>query len=66
MQVYTQDDELIERWQWNDPALRNLSDVVMSLLEGQSGRVLDLAAGGWWRNLPDAALASMVLMSKSG
>jgi predicted TPR repeat methyltransferase len=45
MQVYTQDDELIERWQWNDPALRNLSDVVMSLLEGQSGRVLDLGCG---------------------
>ncbi len=45
MQVYTQEDELIERWQWNDPALRNLSNVVISLLEGQSGRVLDLGCG---------------------
>lgn len=45
MQVYAQDDELIERWQWNDPALRNLSDVVLKLLEGRSGRVLDLGCG---------------------
>lgn len=45
MQVYTQEDDLIERWQWNDPALRNLSDVVLALLRGESGRVLDLGCG---------------------
>jgi SAM-dependent methyltransferase len=45
MQVYAQADELIERWQWNDPALRNLSDVVLKLLEGRQGRVLDLGCG---------------------
>lgn len=45
MQVYSQEDELIERWQWNDPALRNLSDVVIGLLKGQRGRVLDLGCG---------------------
>lgn len=45
MQVYTQQDELIERWQWNDPALRNLSDVVLQLLADTSGRVLDLGCG---------------------
>lgn len=45
MQVYSQADELIERWQWNDPALRNLSDVVLNLLEGKQGRVLDLGCG---------------------
>lgn len=45
MQVYLQEDELIERWQWNDPALRNLSDVVIGLLHGQHGRVLDLGCG---------------------
>jgi SAM-dependent methyltransferase len=48
MQVYTQEDELIERWQWNDPALRNLSDVVLGLL-GEScspgARILDLGCG---------------------
>ena len=45
MQVYLQEDELIERWQWNDPALRNLSDVVIKLLGKQPGRVLDLGCG---------------------
>src|SRR3954466_8499728 len=45
MQVYQQEDDLIERWQWNDPALRNLSDVVLSLLRGQPGRALDLGCG---------------------
>jgi len=45
MQVYQQEDELIERWQWNDPALRNLSDVVLGLLRGTHGRALDLGCG---------------------
>ena len=45
MEVYSQADELIERWQWNDSALRNLSDVVLSLLEGKQGRALDLGCG---------------------
>ena len=45
MQVYQQEDDLIERWQWNDPALRNLSDVVLRLLRGQRGRALDLGCG---------------------
>jgi SAM-dependent methyltransferase len=45
MHVYTQEEGLIERWQWNDPALRNLSDVVLSLLRGERGRVLDLGCG---------------------
>ncbi len=48
MQVYTQEDELIERWQWNDPALRNLSDIVLGLLHKvcQPGaRILDLGCG---------------------
>jgi SAM-dependent methyltransferase len=45
LQVYKQDDDFIERWQWNDPALRNLSDVVLGLLHGQGGRALDLGCG---------------------
>lgn len=48
MQVYTQEDELIERWQWNDPALRNLSDVVLRLLREvctPGARILDLGCG---------------------
>jgi SAM-dependent methyltransferase len=45
MQVYQQEDDLIERWQWNDPALRNLSDVVLGLLRGIRGRALDLGCG---------------------
>jgi SAM-dependent methyltransferase len=45
MQVYAQDDTIIERWQWNDPALRNLSDVVVDLLRSTRGRVLDLGCG---------------------
>jgi SAM-dependent methyltransferase len=45
MQVYTQNDELVERWQWSDPALRNLTDVVLHLLGGQRGRALDLGCG---------------------
>ncbi len=43
--MYQQEDDLIERWQWNDPALRNLSDVVLGLLRGQHGRALDLGCG---------------------
>lgn len=48
MQVYAQEDELIERWQWNDPALRNLSDVVLGLLHevcAPGARILDLGCG---------------------
>jgi SAM-dependent methyltransferase len=45
LQVYQQEDALIERWQWNDPALRNLSDVVLGLLQGLCGRALDLGCG---------------------
>ncbi len=48
MQVYSQEDQLIERWQWNDPALRNLSEVVVALLHEvvQPGQaVLDLGCG---------------------
>jgi SAM-dependent methyltransferase len=52
MQVYQQEDDLIERWQWNDPALRNLSDVVLGLLSpslrqdsGALPRALDLGCG---------------------
>jgi SAM-dependent methyltransferase len=45
MQVYLQEDDLIERWQWNDPALRNLSDVVLGMLRGRGGRALDLGCG---------------------
>jgi SAM-dependent methyltransferase len=48
MQVYTQEDQLIERWQWNDPALRNLSDVVVSLVRevARPGQhILDLGCG---------------------
>jgi SAM-dependent methyltransferase len=45
VQIYQQEDALIERWQWNDPALRNLSDVVLGLLGDQHGRALDLGCG---------------------
>src|SRR5215212_9915538 len=56
MQVYQQEDDLIERWQWNDPALRNLSDVVLGLLRGQRGRALDLGCGSG-RMAADLAVA---------
>jgi SAM-dependent methyltransferase len=48
MQVYTQEDALIERWQWNDPALRNLSDVVVRFVREVASpgqHVLDLGCG---------------------
>jgi len=45
MHVYTEDDELIEGWQWNSPPLRNLDDLVLDLLRGARGRVLDLGCG---------------------
>jgi SAM-dependent methyltransferase len=64
MQVYTQEDALIERWQWNDPALRNLSDVVVALLgeQGPPGkrRVLDLGCGTG-RLAADLALAGYLV-----
>jgi len=45
MQVYAEEDELIEGWQWNSPPLRNLDDLVVALLHGERGRVLDLGCG---------------------
>lgn len=64
MQVYTQEDELIERWQWNDPALRNLSDVIIALLRTQPAntgrRALDLGCGTG-RLVADLAQAGFVV-----
>lgn len=49
MQIYKRDSDTVRRWQWNDPALRNLSDVVLGLLgnipDKGAKRVLDLGCG---------------------
>ncbi len=45
MQVYAAEEELIEAWQWHSPPLRNLDNLILSLLGGLSGRTLDLGCG---------------------
>lgn len=46
MQVYAAEEELIEAWQWHSPPLRNLDNLILSLLGGRAaGRTLDLGCG---------------------
>jgi SAM-dependent methyltransferase len=45
MHQYEQQDYLIESWQWNDPALRNLTDVALNLLRDERGSALDIGCG---------------------
>jgi SAM-dependent methyltransferase len=45
MNVYHEDEELIQAWQWKSPPLRALDDMVLKLLGDGPARVLDLGCG---------------------
>jgi SAM-dependent methyltransferase len=45
MNVYHEDEELIQAWQWKSPPLRALDDMVLDLLDDGPARVLDLGCG---------------------
>jgi SAM-dependent methyltransferase len=45
MQVYHENEKLIEAWQWKSPPLRALDDMVLKLLGAPPARVLDLGCG---------------------
>jgi len=45
VQIYGESDELIELWQWTSPPLRDLDELVVRMLEGVQGRVLDIGCG---------------------
>jgi len=45
MKMYEQDEALVEEWQCRDPALTNVTDLVMDMLRPLSGRALDVGCG---------------------
>jgi len=45
MRVYNLSSETIQNWQWGDPLLRHLTDMVLELSQGLGGRALDVGAG---------------------
>ncbi|MBI4675658.1 MAG: class I SAM-dependent methyltransferase [Chloroflexi bacterium] len=45
MRVYNLSNETIQRWQWGDPLMRHLTDMVLALAQGLGGRALDVGAG---------------------
>jgi ubiquinone/menaquinone biosynthesis C-methylase UbiE len=45
MEMYEQDEALVEEWQCRDPALTNVTDLVMDMLRPLSGRALDVGCG---------------------
>jgi SAM-dependent methyltransferase len=45
MKIYNETDAIIEAWQWGDPGLRNITDIIVRYLRGKSGRVIDAGCG---------------------
>lgn len=45
IKMYDQDQALVEDWQCHDPALTNVTDLVMNMLRPLSGRALDVGCG---------------------
>ncbi len=43
--AYEHDDEFIRAWQWGDPVLRNITDLLMTAVRGRGGRALDVGCG---------------------
>jgi SAM-dependent methyltransferase len=45
IKMYDQDDALVEQWQCRDPALTNITDLIMKMLSPLRGRALDVGCG---------------------
>jgi len=45
IKMYDQDEELVEEWQCQDPALTNVTDLIMRMLQPLDGRALDVGCG---------------------
>lgn len=45
MKVYSLSKETIQRWQWGDPLLRHLTEIILKLANGIGGRALDVGCG---------------------
>jgi SAM-dependent methyltransferase len=45
MRVYQESDEIIRAWQWGDPAMRNLTDIVIRIAGRGPGKVMDVGCG---------------------
>lgn len=45
MRIYQENEDLIEKWQWGDPAMRNLTDRILRLAGEGPGRALDVGCG---------------------
>ena len=45
MKIYESQESTIVNWQWSEPGLRNITDIVMSPVAGKNGRVLDAGCG---------------------
>ena len=45
IKMYEQDEALVEEWQCQDPALTNVTDLIMRMLQPLDGRALDVGCG---------------------
>lgn len=45
MKIYNQSKSIIKAWQYGDPQLRNISDVIFELIGTQKGMALDVGCG---------------------
>ena len=45
MQIYEEPEKTIVNWQWQEPGLRNITDVVLDLVALKDGAVLDAGCG---------------------
>jgi len=45
IKMYDQDQSLVEEWQCRDPALTNVTDLIMDMLRPLNGRALDVGCG---------------------
>lgn len=45
IQMYDQDEALVQEWQCRDPALTNVTDLIIAMVRPLSGRALDVGCG---------------------
>lgn len=45
MEIYIKPNRIIENYQYQHPALRNITDIIVSLINIKSGKVLDVGSG---------------------
>ena len=45
MKIYRESEEIIRRWQWGDPAMRNLTDLILRIGGEGPGKAVDVGCG---------------------